>query len=496
MLKSNQDHAKTSEAAAARILLVDDTPRNLQALTAVLEGLPCQLLPVNSGEDALRCLLKDEAALILLDVNMPGMSGLETAALIRSRPQTRHIPIIFISADIVHAPGMLPQGYELGAVDYILKPFDPAVLKSKVKVFIDLYNKSAELRQQKEQLEELQAYTRSLVEANTDALMITDGQGNITDLNRQTEVLTGRLREDLIGTPFRDLFTDPEMAEFGIRLALREGKLADYELTARAASGHQTMVSYNATTFRGHDGLTEGVVASARDVTERNELAAERARHEQRVAELSRRLVAVQEKERRRLAGIIHDRISPNLAVAVLNLNTLGGQLPNPGAAELTPLIDDTRALLDDAAAQMRDLSADLRPAVLDYAGLLPALDGYVQQFSERTGIAVRVTNGDAQTRLPNELESTLFRIVQEALQNCAKHSQASQVEIDLRHGTRHALLTISDDGVGFVPELVGLASANPGLGLLTMRERAEFAGGRFEVESRPGHGTSIRIEI
>lgn len=490
------DRAPTGETAPARILLVDDSPRNLQALSAVLESLPCQLVAVNSGEDALRSLLKDEAALILLDVNMPGMSGLETAALIRSRVQTRHIPIIFISADIVHAPGMLPQGYELGAVDYILKPFDPAVLKSKVMVFIDLFNQSAELRRQKEQLEELQAYTRSLVEGNTDALMTTDDQGVITDVNRQAEVLTGRLRHALIGTPFKDHFTDPEMAEFGIGLALREGRLTDYELTLRAANGHETVVSYNATTFRGHDGKTEGVVASARDVTERNELAAERARHEQRVAELSRRLVAVQEKERRRLAGIIHDRISPNLAAAVLNLDALCAHLPKPRATELAPLIDDTRALLDDAAAQMRDLSADLRPAVLDYAGLLPALDGYAQQFSERTGIAVKVSNGEAQTRLPSELESTLFRIVQEALHNCAKHSQANNVQIDLRHGARHALLTISDDGVGFVPELVGLASATPGLGLLTMRERAEFAGGRFEVESRPGHGTSIRVEI
>jgi PAS domain S-box-containing protein len=482
--------------APARVLLVDDSPRNLQALSAVLESLPCQLLPVNSGEDALRCLLKDDAALILLDVNMPGMSGLETAALIRSRAQTRHIPIIFISADIIHAPGMLPQGYELGAVDYILKPFDPAVLKSKVTVFIDLYNKSAELRRQKEQLEELQAYTRSLVEANTDALITTDGEGRITDVNRQAELLTGRLRAALIGSPFKDLFTDPEMADFGIRLAMREGRLSDYELIACAADGRQTVVSFNASTFRGHGGLTEGVVASARDVTERNELAAERARHEQRVNDLSRRLVAVQEKERRRLAGIIHDRISPNLATAVLNLDNLCGHLPKPRPAELNALVDDTRALLDDAAAQMRDLSADLRPAVLDYAGLLPALDGYAQQFTERTGIAVRVTNGQAQTRLPSELESTLFRIVQEALHNCAKHSQASNVHIDLQHGARHALLTINDDGVGFVPELVGLSGARSGLGLLTMRERAEFAGGHFAVESSPGQGTSIRIEI
>jgi PAS domain S-box-containing protein len=114
-----------------------------------------------------------------------------------------------------------------------------------------------------------QFYTRSLIESNTDALITTDPRGIITDVNKQMEALTGCTRDELIGAPFKDYFTDPERAEAGIKLVLGESKLRDYELTARARDGKQTVVSYNATTFHDRDRKLQGVFASARDVTER-----------------------------------------------------------------------------------------------------------------------------------------------------------------------------------------------------------------------------------
>jgi PAS domain S-box-containing protein len=111
-------------------------------------------------------------------------------------------------------------------------------------------------------------YTRSLIESNIDALMTTDPRGIITDVNKQTEALTGCTRDELIGAPFKNYFTDPERAESGIRRVLREGKVTDYELTARARNGALTVVSYNATTFHDRDRVLQGVFAAARDVTE------------------------------------------------------------------------------------------------------------------------------------------------------------------------------------------------------------------------------------
>ncbi|MFC5724704.1 two-component system response regulator [Streptomyces gamaensis] len=131
----------------AKILLVDDRPENLLALEAILSALDQTLVRASSGEEALKALLTDDFAVILLDVQMPGMDGFETAAHIKRRERTRDIPIIFLTA-INHGPHHTFRGYAAGAVDYISKPFDPWVLRAKVTVFVDLYMKNCQLREQ------------------------------------------------------------------------------------------------------------------------------------------------------------------------------------------------------------------------------------------------------------------------------------------------------------------------------------------------------------
>ena len=128
----------------ARVLAVDDRRENLLALQAILEGLPIEIESVTSGEDALKRLLTGDYAVILLDAHMPGMDGFETAAHIKRRERTRHVPILFLTA-IDYDPHLAFRGYQAGAVDYISKPFDPWVLRSKVSVFVDLWAVQSQL---------------------------------------------------------------------------------------------------------------------------------------------------------------------------------------------------------------------------------------------------------------------------------------------------------------------------------------------------------------
>jgi len=128
----------------ARVLAVDDRRENLMALQAILEGLPIDLVSVPSGEDALKRLLSEDYAVILLDAHMPGMDGFETAGHIKQRERTRHIPILFLTA-VDYDPHLAFRGYQAGAVDYITKPFDPWVLRSKVAVFVDMWTMHAQL---------------------------------------------------------------------------------------------------------------------------------------------------------------------------------------------------------------------------------------------------------------------------------------------------------------------------------------------------------------
>ncbi len=162
-------------ARQARILLVDDRIENLIALDAILSPLNQILVPVQSGEEALEALLADEFAVVLLDIVMPGMSGIETAARIKQDAKTRDVPIIFLTAAIAQ-PEQPFLGYAAGAVDYLAKPFDPGVLKAKVAVFVDLHLKASQLRDQAEVLggwleavEETVATLRQLPAVSQDA---------------------------------------------------------------------------------------------------------------------------------------------------------------------------------------------------------------------------------------------------------------------------------------------------------------------------------------
>ncbi|HEY5678208.1 MAG TPA: response regulator, partial [Myxococcales bacterium] len=140
-----------ADAPAARILMVDDHPPNLVALDAILDPLGQELVHAVSGEEALRHLLESDFALILMDVQMPGLDGLATAKLIKERPRNKHIPIIFLTA-IQKDPAYIFRGYKEGAVDYLLKPFDPEILRAKVSVFVDLWRKNELLRRQQAML--------------------------------------------------------------------------------------------------------------------------------------------------------------------------------------------------------------------------------------------------------------------------------------------------------------------------------------------------------
>jgi PAS domain S-box-containing protein len=281
-----------------------------------------------------------------------------------------------------------------------------------------------------------------------------------------------------------------------MRRAITSGERVETEQRLRLPSGGDAYHAVVIIPRKDDDGRVNKVYGTVQDISERKKLEEQRQADALHLADLSRRVVAVQEEERRRLAGELHDRTSPNLAAASLNLGMIAADLPPRVPDGLESRLADTRALLAETIAGIRDVCADLRPATLDYAGLPRALREYAEQISRRTGIAVKVSGESPAARLNADSESMLFRIAQEALTNCAKHAQASAVSIELSFGKPHTELTISDNGPGFDPKALGQSGHRPGLGLLTMRERVEFAGGKFTLESAPGKGTRIRVEI
>ncbi|MCT2590555.1 response regulator [Streptomyces sp. N2-109] len=180
----------------AKILLVDDRPENLLALEAILSALDQTLVRASSGEEALKALLTDDFAVILLDVQMPGMDGFETAAHIKRRERTRDIPIIFLTA-INHGPHHTFRGYAAGAVDYISKPFDPWVLRAKVSVFVELYMKNVQLREQASLLRlQLEGSRQPEVAAGSEpAGLLAELSARLAAVEEQAEALSKHLND-------------------------------------------------------------------------------------------------------------------------------------------------------------------------------------------------------------------------------------------------------------------------------------------------------------
>ncbi|MCF2129002.1 MULTISPECIES: response regulator [unclassified Streptomyces] len=181
----------------AKILLVDDRPENLLALEAILSALDQTLVRASSGEEALKALLTDDFAVILLDVQMPGMDGFETAAHIKRRERTRDIPIIFLTA-INHGPHHTFRGYAAGAVDYISKPFDPWVLRAKVSVFVELYMKNCQLREQAALLRlQLEGGDKVAAgEAKEPAGLLAELSARLAAVEEQAEALSKQLGDE------------------------------------------------------------------------------------------------------------------------------------------------------------------------------------------------------------------------------------------------------------------------------------------------------------
>jgi CheY-like chemotaxis protein len=164
-------------AERAKALLVDDRKDNLLALEAILQGLPVTPVAVQSGEAALKQLLTDDFAVILLDAQMPNMDGFETAGHIKRRERTRHVPILFLTAADRDAALAL-RGYAVGAVDYLTKPFDPWVLRAKVSIFVELWTKSQQLKAQADATRERDAQWQRLTETVDEAARVLRGGGD------------------------------------------------------------------------------------------------------------------------------------------------------------------------------------------------------------------------------------------------------------------------------------------------------------------------------
>jgi signal transduction histidine kinase len=218
----------------------------------------------------------------------------------------------------------------------------------------------------------------------------------------------------------------------------------------------------------------------------------EQIRKEQVIEALGARLIGAQEEERKRLARELHDDLNQQIAALSIAMGNLKRHLPEQ-LADARAQSDRIHQKLVQVAETVRRMSHELHPAMLQYSGLAAALQSYCNEFGALTGIAVSVTIEGEFDGVPSGAALCMYRVTQEALRNIAKHAKVAAAAVEMRHSEGLLSLTVSDQGVGMDP---ASAEATAGLGLVSIRERARFAGGSVEIASQPNQGTAITVRI
>jgi len=458
-----------------KILLVDDNPDNLVSLEAALDTLGQQLVSARSGTEALRYLLENDFAAILLDVKMPDMDGFETAELIRSRKRSQHTPILFLTA--YRNEEHLFRGYDLGAVDFLFKPIVPEILRSKVAVFVELSRSAQVQRRQAEILAKAEQKFRSLLEAAPDGMLITTTDGQIVLANSRADDLFGYSRQELLGENIRVLLPDWHPGGYG--------KVGELVLVCRNGSTFPAEIS--ASPLQTEEGIL--VTSAIRDITERKRAERQIADANRELRHLSSRILAVRDEERRRLGRELHDSQGQYLAAIKMNLEmieTTDSALSAPQRAALVEAI----SLLERSMREIRVISHLLHPPLLDEIGLQAVIPWYLTSFSERSGIQIDLEMPPDIAKLPDLVELTVFRVLQECLTNVHRHSGSKIAKVRLVRDDTNVTLEVIDQGRGLQAENGSEHFA--GVGITGMRERVRELGGQFELKSG-AEGTQVR---
>ena len=353
----------------------------------------------------------------------------------------------------------------------------------------------AERRWAERELKSASLYARSLIEASLDPLVTINAAGKITDVNRATEMVTGVSRENLIGGDFFDYFTEPDKARAGYEEVFLRGAVRDYPLAVRHTSGLVTDVIYNATVYKNAAGEVQGVFASARDITERKQAEEELRRSEEKLRQLYSQLMAAQENERRRVARELHDGLQQLLAGIKFKVESFVQTIRNSGIQTETEPLEAVIPVIQESVREIRRIQMNLRPAILDDLGILATISWFCREFEAACqGIQIEKQIDVQEHDIPEPLKMAIYRIIQEGLTNITKHSGASLVHLSFRKTGGRIELSIQDNGQGFdLQEAFSVESARGGMGLVSMRERAEHSGGSFFIESGKGRGTVLR---
>ena len=510
------------DAEPARILIVDDHEPNLLALEAILDPLGQDLVRASSGEDALRKLLDGDFAVILLDVQMPGLDGIDTAALIKKRERNRSTPIIFLTA-IAKDPAHIFRGYAHGAVDYLLKPFDPEILRTKVSVFVDLWRKTELIQRQQallraQELREIERRNegrfRAIIDSMPTCVWVGRRDGDIAYCNRVWRDYAG----PEVGMGFFEAVPADELESVreAWNAAVGDGQPLEREQRLRRHDGQYRWHLLRVVPEMDGRDVIAGWIATATDID-----------HQKRVEEAHAALL-VREQEARELAEVANRTKDEFLATVSHELRTplnaiLGWtRILRTGAAPGTDKLERALETIERNARAQAQLVEDILDVSRIIAGKLRVqvrptdLCEVVRAAVETVRPAAQAKGLDIELRLPDSLPfeadpDRLQQVVWNLLSNAIKFTPEGSVTVELRRASRTVEVVVADTGIGiskeFLPHVfdrfrqadssMTRASGGLGLGLAIVRHLVEVHGGNVLAESAgEGAGSQFTVRL
>src|ERR1700688_3184023 len=488
------------------ILMVDDQPAKLLSYEVMLGALGENLIKANSAKEALELLLKTDVAVVLMDVSMPELDGFQLAAMIRQHPRFQRTAIIFV-------------------------PVVPELLRAKVRVFADLHRKTRQLEALNRDLEQrvlertedlagkaelLQRLNAELLGKNQelDAIVHTapdiifsrKADGTRDYISGRFYDYTGAAPGTAIGFGWMEYLhpedKDRSLSEWMRCVESGEGYESEYRI--RGADQQYRWFRARAVPLRDPAGNILKWYGTCSDIHDskmleqsiRNSAVELERMVDLRTVELRRlsgRLMTMQDEERRRIAREIHDGLGQELAAAKMILD---GVLSKSSSPAMRQASGDASQLVDRAIQQVRTISHLLHPPLLDEVGLVSALRWYLEGLSERSGIDIRLeVEPPDLSRLRSELETAIFRIIQEALTNMFRHSGARNGSISLNENNGRITVTVRDDGKGIEEQVIQLRPESVGVGIGGMSQPVTELGGSLRL-ANANPGTIVEVVI
>jgi PAS domain S-box-containing protein len=499
------------------ILVIDDEPDMLALLTSILTEDGYQVRPADSGALALDSVATSPPELILLDMWMPEMDGLETCRQLKARKESQDIPVVFVSGS-VEAEARV-EGLELGAVDFVTKPFNRAELLARVRTHLELKRLRSQLEKQVtlrtaelcSTVEELQreiehrlrielalreSERRFRIMADTAPVMIvtSDTREGGSFFNKVWLDFTGRSMEQELGTGWTASVHPDDLKSCmkGLSDSFSRRQECNLKYRLRRADGEYRLLLCKGVPRFEPDGAFAGYVASAVDITEleRNQKALEE--YKQRLQELTAGLLSAQENASRALARELHDVFSQELASLATQIFMLQEESNSDG--ELAERLSELGHKSVRLAHSLHLTSRELHPGILEDLGLKAALADECDAFQGRSGIRTRFAAESVPAEISRDASVCLYRVAQESLRNIGKHAaNSSAVRILLSGGPQGVILRIEDNGEGFSLED---ARKKGGLGLISIEERVRLVNGSVSIRSKRGQGSTLEVVV